>query len=310
MYYNQNNNFTGFQNPQQIATADSIIMELNNAITATLNRQVTNVMHVRDVVNKMISENKIRKVGGGQNRVAIQIVPDHTRLKQMLNMPGNIVIMVPVKLPEGIRDNLRADAMFKIVSQQGLNPDPDMKVICSTALPSKIIPNTNLLAQEMVTRIEDSTFVKNRIASGKYDPVKQLGLVCRDVLLTDPYVSKAYRELIQAWDKFFVIADLNAEFSPWNFGFRHTQAGQQLVILDYGYVVYKTKPLVCPSCGRPLKYVIPGEELLENDAFRALRTNASTFGYYSCKNLSCKRGQNTAYQERDTDVFLRYTEGV
>ena len=100
MYYNQNNNFTGFQNPQQIATADSIIMELNNAITATLNRQVTNVMHVRDVVNKMISENKIRKVGGGQNRVAIQIVPDHTRLKQMLNMPGNRVIMVPVKLPE------------------------------------------------------------------------------------------------------------------------------------------------------------------------------------------------------------------
>ena len=310
MYYNQNNNFMGFQNTQQIATADSIIMELNNAITATLNRQVTNVMHVRDVVNKMISENKIRKVGGGQNRVAIQIVPDHTRLKQMLNMPGNIVIMVPVKLPEGIRDNLRADAMFKIVSQQGLNPDPDMKVICSTALPSKIIPSTNLLAQEMVTRIEDSTFVKNRIASGKYDPVKQLGLVCRDVLLTDPYVSKAYRELIQAWDKFFVIADLNAEFSPWNFGFRHTQAGQQLVILDYGYVVYKTKPLVCPSCGRPLKYVIPGEELLENDAFRALRTNASTFGYYSCKNLSCKRSQNTAYQERDTDVFLRYTEGV
>ena len=309
MYYNQNNNFMGFQNTQQIATADSIIMELNNAITATLNRQVTNVMHVRDVVNKMISENKIRKVGGGQNRVAIQIVPDHTRLKQMLNMPGNIVIMVPVKLPEGIRDNLRADAMFKIVSQQGLNPDPDMKVICSTALPSKIIPSTNLLAQEMVTRIEDSTFVKNRIASGKYDPVKQLGLVCRDVLLTDPYVSKAYRELIQAWDKFFVIADLNAEFSPWNFGFRHTQAGQQLVILDYGYVVYKTKPLVCPSCGRPLKYVIPGEELLENDAFRALRTNASTFGYYSCKNLSCKRGQ-TVYQERDTDVFLRYTESV
>lgn len=45
--------------------ADSIILELNNAISAVMNG-TADVFHVRDKVLTMIREGKLRMIGGGQ----------------------------------------------------------------------------------------------------------------------------------------------------------------------------------------------------------------------------------------------------
>ena len=108
------------------------------------------------------------------------------------------------------------------------------------------------------------------------------------------------------------MADLNPEFSPWNFGFDIEANGQEVLkILDYGYLTYKDKPNLCPHCGKELRYCIPGEAFLRDEKNRALANQVGSFGQYSCKNPQCSHRQNgriAPYIEPDISVFLRYTE--
>ena len=308
-----NNNPYGQQRPVMNFNADSVILELQNAISATMNGQ-THVMFVRDTVERMIREGKLRKIGGGQNRVSVELIPDDSKFRNMLGINGPMLLMVPVKLPEGIKDNVRAASGYSVVFKQGMNMDPAMQIIKATYLPSVIIPNTNILAQKRIIRIEDCNGVKALLKSGKYDANKELASTCRDYLLENPNIYGQYVRLIQSFDKYFVMADLNAEFSPWNFGFDIASDGSEVLkILDYGYVAWKSKPLVCPKCGHPLKYCIPGEEFLKDPRNRQLSIQVGVFGQYSCKNPNCQHrngGTVAPYLEQDISVFLRYTENL
>ena len=303
----------GYGQPAQVINADTIIQELNNAINAVLNGQVGDIMFVKRTIDRMVSEGKIREVGGGSNRVIVEIVPDHTALRNMLQIPGPVIVKVPVKLPEGIRDNLRASYVWTSIRQSGMNTSPEMQLIRQRALPSTLIPNTHLLVQEKVTRIEDSIGVQQLLASGKYRREDQIAKACRDYIMENPNVYSQYYQLLSAMDMYFVMADLNVEFSALNFGFRQTPAGEMFTILDYGYVQWKDKPLNCPKCGKPLRYVIPGEEFLKESRNKAIAANAMTFGLYSCKNHNCNfnpgSGVTTSYFEKDISVFMKYTNG-
>lgn len=291
--------------------ADSVILELNNAVSAVMNGTV-DVFHVRDKVLQMIQEGKLRMIGGGQNRVAVELTPDDSKYRAMLGINGPMILMVPVKLPAGIKDNQRAAWGYRQVFHQGLNNSPYMAKIRQTYLPSVLIPNTMILAQKRITRIEDSLGVRALLQSGKYDPVKQLGSACRDLLLENPAIYRQYVDLITAYDKHFVMADLNPEFSPWNFGFDMEANGTEtLKILDYGYLTYKERPNLCPHCGKELRYCIPGEAFLQDERNRALTNQVGSFGQYSCKNPQCTHranGKIAPYMEPDITVFLRYTE--
>lgn len=298
--------------------ADSIILELNNASSAVMNG-TADVFHVRDKVLTMIREGKLRMIGGGQNRVAVELTPDDSKYKAMLGINGPMILMVPVKLPAGIKDNQRAAWGYQQVFNQGLNNSPYMVKIRQTYLPSVLIPNTMILAQKRITRIEDSKAVKlllqQRASQNGLTPVdadKYLGSACRDLLLENPAIYQQYVDLITAYDKHFVMADLNPEFSPWNFGFDIEANGQEVLkILDYGYLTYKDKPNLCPHCGKELRYCIPGEAFLRDEKNRALANQVGSFGQYSCKNPQCSHRQNgriAPYIEPDISVFLRYTE--
>ena len=184
--------------------ADSIILELNNAISAVMNG-TADVFHVRDKVLTMIREGKLRMIGGGQNRVAVELTPDDSKYKAMLGINGPMILMVPVKLPAGIKDNQRAAWGYQQVFNQGLNNSPYMVKIRQTYLPSVLIPNTMILAQKRITRIEDSKAVKmllqQRASQNGLTPVdadKYLGSACRDLLLENPAIYQQYVDLITA----------------------------------------------------------------------------------------------------------------
>lgn len=290
--------------------ADTVIAELNNAVTSVYNGTITDVYHVRDTVNRMVQEGKIRKIGGGQNRVAIELVPDDSRYKQMLGMNGPMLLMVPIKIPEGIKDNLRASEGYRRVHQMGLQQSQAAMTVLNSYLPSVLIQGTYILAQRRVTRIEDSNGVKNLMASGKYQN-NQLALACRDYLIDNPNIYQQYVQLISSFDQFFVMADLDAEFSPWNYGFDYINGQEKLVIIDYGYLKWKTHPNICPVCKKELHYCIPKEQFLEDPRNKGLKLAVGQFGQYSCKNPQCKHSANgklAPYMERDIDVFIRYGE--
>ena len=308
-----NGNNMGYRPPVQNFNAESVIQEIDTAIMSLMQGRVGNIMYVRDTLLRLQKEGKIQIVGGGQNRVAIALVADDSRLRQMYNMNGPMILMVPVKLPEGIRDNHRAAQGYIKVANSGLDQSPEMGLIRNVYLPSYMLPNSYLLVQKRAIRIEDCDGVKKLIASGKYDPNKQLALACRDYIITNQNIYNQYVSLINAFDKYFVMADLDVEFSPWNFGFIMNNNGQEvLTIIDYGYMTHREFPLNCPVCGQPLHYCIPGEEFLKNKAVSALSVSVDTFGQYSCKNMSCNGGKgngtNVPYYKPDIEVFMDYAE--
>lgn len=305
-----NNNV--YRPPVQNFNAESVIQEIDTAILALMQGRVGNIMYVRDTLLRLQKEGKIQIVGGGQNRVAIALVADDSRLRQMYNMNGPMIIMVPVKLPEGIRDNNRAAQGYFKIANSGMDQSADMNLVRATYLPSYLLPNSYLLVQKRAIRIEDCDGVKKLIASGKYDANKQLALACRDYIVTNPHIYNQYSALITAYDKYFVMADLDVEFSPWNFGFVIDGNKEILVIIDYGYMTPRDYPLLCPSCGQPLHYCIPGEPFLKDKALSALQVSVDTFGQYSCKNLSCNGGKGNGtdipYYRPDIEVFMDYSE--
>lgn len=309
---NGGNNNMGYRPPVQNFTAESVIQEIDTAIMSLMQGRIGNIMYVRDTLLRLQKEGKIQIVGGGQNRVAIALVADDSRLRQMYNMNGPMIIMVPVKLPEGIRDNNRAAQCYNKVANSGMDTSAAMQLIRNTYLPSFMLPNSYLLVQKRAIRIEDCDGVKKLIASGKYDPNSQLALACRDYIVETPNIYNQYATLIEAYDKYFVMADLDVEFSPWNFGFVMNGTQEVLVIIDYGYMTSREYPLNCPVCGQPLHYCIPGEPFLKNKAISALNVSVENFGQYSCKNMSCNGGKgngtNVPFYRSDIDTFLDYSE--
>ena len=296
-------------NNNNIYNTQGIINELNTAVNAVLSGQVKDIFYVKKTIDRMIKEGKIREVGGGTNRITIELLSDHTQLKNELQIPSNIVIKVPVKLPEGLKDNLRAGYVWRSVLNSGLDNSVEMNYIRKTILPSVVIPGTSLLAQERVIRIEDSEWVRSKMRSGEYRP-DQIVKACRDYIMGDSKIYADYHNIISAMDLYFVLADLNVEFSSLNFGFKYVDGVLRLTILDYGYVEWKSKPNVCPKCGRPLRYVIPGESFLDDNRNKAIATNIQTFGLYSCKSFQCNfnpgTGISTSYFEKDIATFMKY----
>lgn len=310
---NMNGNNNNFRPPVQNFNAESVIQEIDSAIMSLMQGRIGNIMYVRDTLLRLQKEGKIQIVGGGQNRVAIALTADDSRFRQMYNMNGPMIIMVPVKLPEGIRDNNRAAQGYQKVCNSGMDQSPEMQLIRNIYLPSYMLPNSYLLVQKRAIRIEDCDGVKKLIASGQYDVNTQLALACRDYIIKNQHIYNQYVSIINAFDRYFVMADLDVEFSPWNFGFIMNGNGQEvLTIIDYGYITSREYALTCPSCGQPLHYCIPGEPFLKDKALSALSVSVDNFGQYSCKNLKCNGGKgngtNVPYYRPDIEVFMEYAE--
>lgn len=317
-FYNnyQSNNYMG--GVQQALTPEAILREINLAVSAVYYGQTSDPFYAIKVIDKFIESGDIIKVGGGSNRIAIKFNNMKHNDMQLRNASGmanfpNVVYMVPAfKIVDGLKDNKREEGVFNFVFNMPLNGDPHITVLKERTLPSRMIPNSNILMQKQVTRIEDSVPVQQLIKTGQYTP-NQIADACRDTILENPTVYSQYFKLMKAMDTYFVMADLNPEFSSFNFGFDERN---NLVILDYGYVVPKDprRPLVCPHCGMPYYYLIPGEDFLENSTpqdrsiIQGIRSEVSRFGQYCCKNMNCRTTVGPSV-EKDIDVFLRYTSG-
>ena len=335
--FNGNNgNFNNFDNngfpsnPNNFApvTAESILNEINNAIVLMQTGGTGDPFYVQRVIDQMIMQGKIVKVGGGSNRICIELLANDYELRTRLGMTApiaeKVIYMIPAyKIVDGTKDNKREDAMWRKIQFSGNDNSQEMSLLRNLALPSKMIPGTFILMQERVVKIEEATVIQAAMRSGKYRD-DEIGKACRDLILDNPSVYAQYAALMRAMDKYFIMADLNPEFSPFNFGFKSRGGQSYLTILDYGYVAERIGAgPVCPNCGRPLHYIIPKEEWLrpdlplEQNPLSTIATAVEQFGYYSCKNPSCKGGtangsamRNTVpYYEKDIDVFLKYTSG-
>ena len=71
-------------NNNNIYNTQGIINELNTAVNAVLSGQVKDIFYVKKTIDRMIKEGKIREVGGGTNRITIELLSDHTQLKNEL----------------------------------------------------------------------------------------------------------------------------------------------------------------------------------------------------------------------------------
>lgn len=316
--YGNNNRFSGNNFNNFGYSAEQILVTINNKVSDIITGRDRNVRAVRDLVQNLMNQNLIRMVGGGQNRIAIEFVPDPSNIMRTVGINTNIVAMIPIKLPEGINDNVR-EGMFwsRVVDDKANFNDPQMHLLRTIGLPSVMYPDTNILIQERVLRIEDHPFIKDVIRDPKSKYTQDtIGAACRDFIMSDK-IYPQYVEFIKAMDKFFVIADMNPEFSPWNFGFKNVQGQERLTCLDYGYTYPRVKPLKCPVCGGELHYVIPGESFLKGEGnINAVRNKILTFGVYSCKNPNCGVKNNTygietggkPWFEEDSKVFLQYIE--
>lgn len=316
IYNNYQSNNYGMMQPG--VTPEAVLREINLAVSAVYYGQTNDPFYAIKVIDKFIASGDIIKVGGGSNRIAIKFNNNKHNDMQLRNAAGmanfpNVVYMIPAfKIVDGLKDNKREEGVFNFVFNMPLNGDPNITILKERTLPSRMIPSSNILMQKQVTRIEDSVPVQQLIKTGQYTP-NQIADACRDTVLENPAVYSQYFKLMKAMDVYFVMADLNPEFSSFNFGFDERN---NLVILDYGYVVPKDprRPLVCPHCGMPYHYLIPGEDFLENSTpqdrsiIQGIRSEVSRFGQYCCKNMNCRPTVGPTI-EKDIDVFLRYTSG-
>lgn len=309
-----NFNFNNYNNPQMQqfnVTAENIISTLDTAVKDVLNGRNSNVMHIISTVENLAAQGLITIVGGGNNRVCIALNINHQNLKSLYQFYSDVIFMVPLKLPEGIKDNMREHYMWEQIRTSGEMTD-EMTFLKNHVLPSVLIQNTTLLMQERVIRIEDYAPVQAYMTQKGYGK-DLIGLAIKELILGSSQLYNQYSNLIRALDTYFVMADLNVEYSSFNFGIRRSGGKEYLTILDYGYTLWKTRPLLCPKCGKPMKYVIPGEPFLKDPSNKAIATHILTFGYYSCKNQMCtgtgRINGTEAYFEKDIDVFMKYADG-
>lgn len=312
------NNGQGGYPQQQVqqgpVNAQAIINEIQQAVFQT-KTGLANVFHVRDTVLRMQREGKLKILGGGMNRVAVELNADMSGINNQYGM-GNLptCIKVPVKVYEGTDDNRRAEEAWTFVRNSGLNTDAAMQFLRNRQLPSVMIQGTDLLLQRKVIRIEDSTGVYNMLQSGKYT-ADTIGAACRDYILTNPKIYPQYIQLLTAMDRYYIMDDMSPEWSAFNYGLFMDNAGNEyLTILDYGYVIPRSLPCTCPKCGKELHFVIPGEDFLKDPRNKAIAANAKTANLYSCKNPQCTynpgSGISTSYFVKASEVFSLYEKAT
>lgn len=305
-----------------------IITMIDNEVTRQFKERVTG-KEVTQLLERLEKDGYIKIIGKGTNRTVFEFVIDDRDLKRNIGLNVNepMVYKVPIQVALGRvannREALTTTILNRYLDNNSINNNDSLRealVYLINVLPFKtIIPNTNILAITKCVPIEFSTTIINLAreknidvttsgVSGELRPgdadfkVKSgIGNVIRNYIVHDPTGNKMARKLLDALNKFFVVADMNPDFSPFNYGFINLDGKLFLTSLDLGAVIPRLGKVSCPHCGDDLIPVYPWDEVITQSEKNLLKTE----GMFRCTNENCNHGRPSYFKDVDIVEMAR-----
>lgn len=330
-FNNMNTNYSN-RNMIQRYDAQAIIRMINNAVERQFHERVTG-KEVTQLLESLQKDNYIKIIGKGTNRTVFEFLIDDRGLKQAsgINVNEPMVYKVPIQVALGRvannREALTTSILNRYLEDPKMNNHSELRdslVYLINVLPFKtILPGTNILAITKCIPIEFSnrilelareqnvkiatTDVAGELHPGDSDfQIKSgIGNVIRNYIVHDKTGNNMARKLLSNLNKFFVVADMNPDFSPFNFGFINVNGKLYLTSLDLGAALPRVKnTLGCPRCGNDLIPVYPWDEVIDQSERNALKTE----GMFRCTNVNCNHGRPSYY--KDTDVIEMVRQNI
>lgn len=310
MFYNQNqNNNGGFYNPSVGPVgAMGYINYINNTINNLKHVQYRGT-EVMELLRQMESQKILRIVGKGTNRAIIEF-PNCEDLKSITGLNMNLIFKIPVQIGSGAIANFREALCINVLNTLSSRGDREALELLSFLPACKMIEGTDILAEEKVIPIEFSTDVlkiagNTKRISGEvtmedptYEHNVNIGKICRDILVEGKGANQTKR-LMDLMSKFFIIGDLNPDYSPFNFGIKNVNGRGYVTSLDNGAVLPKNGVnLLCPKCGSRLNPIFPWTEGLTS----VEKNRLATGGVYTCNNKNCTTHGPSIF--KDIDVLM------
>ena len=297
-------------------TGLQVMKIINDKIVQLKNTQYTGIEMMK-LLRDLEGKELLRVVGKGTNRAVIELLVQHFDVKRSVKFNDNtpVIIKVPIQIASAAIANHRESLVISVLESFANRGDQEANSLISVLPFARTLPNTDLLIEEKVVPIEYSTEVINMASrqgikinkmageTTREDPDYEtsigIGSICRDFLSNGkPY--QQLRELLTRMSKYFVLADVNPEFTPFNYGIKNINGGGHITLLDMGAVLPKNGYEVkCPNCGRPLKQIFPWTEGITPAEKHRLKEK----GIYTCGNNNCSSTGPTII--RDTDVLMR-----
>ena len=305
-------------------TAYQIIQMINNEVNRQFTERVTG-KEVTELLENLQSEGYLKIIGKGTNRTVFEFVVDDRDVKHAcgINLNEPMVYKVPIQVALGRVANNREALTTSIINRYLEDPkmsNQDFReslVYLANVLPFKtIIPGTSILAITKCIPIEFSDTILDlarkqnvdvtsngiagelRAGDSDFQIKSGIGNVIRNYIVHDKQGNKMARKLLDNLNKFFVVADMNPDFSPFNFGFINVKGKLYLTSLDLGAALPRIKNIVkCERCGNDLVPIYPWDEVIEQSERNTLKTE----GLFRCTNPDCSHGRPSIY--KDTEVI-------
>lgn len=328
---NMNNTFANRGNMLGRYDAQTIIKIINDTVERQFHERVTG-KEVTELLEKLEKDGYIKIIGKGTNRTVFEFVIDDRQLKQVsgINVNEPMVYKVPIQVALGRvannREALTTSILNRYLDDPKMSNLPELReslVYLVNVLPFKtILPNTNILAitkgipiefssrilelaREQNVQITSSVAGDLRAGDSDFQVKSGIGNVIRNYIVHDETGNKMARKLLNDLNKFFVVADMNPDFSPFNFGFINVNGKLFLTSLDLGAALPRVKnTLGCPKCGSDLIPVYPWDEVIDQSERNILKTE----GMFRCTNENCNHGRPSYY--KDTDVIEMVRQNI
>lgn len=318
--FNNNGWGGGFQQPQQQMSYNAA--QILNTIEQTIQsieRGQASGKEVVNTLNNLVAQNLIKILGKGTNRTVIELNVPHDEIKDLcgINRSIPIVFKVPIQILAAKLANNREAFVSQILLEGQKSNHPDLGYLFNVEPYAVMVPGTKILACEKVVPIEYSKPIMDRIRgtfgnninmngpSGEAaytDPdfafKNSVGEIIRDYLVKDGQANPQVVKLVELLQKYFVIADINPEFSPFNYGLKNINGQGFITILDLGSCLPKNGfEVKCPKCGHLMRQIFPWTQGLTRDEENKLKSR----GKYVCMNQNCTNSGPTIMD--DTEVF-------
>lgn len=285
--------------------------------------------YIIDILDGLRDSGIIEYIGFGSNRRFFKIKADMRSLINSLGFSNSnidVICGIPFNVFGGTKDNFREFYATEFIRKLAVQTGETDAVFLASVLPEAKIYDSEgiIILQEMVVPIESSDLVLSELEknidnfvstdNNDHDVVRtHIGNAVLSLLWNNDNLKKQYINIMNAMDKYFVFADLNIFYSRFNFGFKRTNQGWYLTVLDLGTVLPKISGAmipVCSHCGHELHYVHFGDKYIFDGTERERRTVAALqqSGLYRCTNPNCDTIKNHGieFNIMDMQVFEMY----
>lgn len=308
----------GFQSPQPTPITGAQVLNTIEQTIQMIERGQASGKEVSNTLNNLVAQNLIKILGKGTNRTIIELNVPHDDIKDLCGINRNvpIVFKVPIQILASKLANNREAFTSQILLEGQKSNHQDLGYLFNVEPYAVIVPGTKIMAAEKVIPIEYSKPIMDRIRA-QYGNVNMsgpsgeafysdpdfafktgVGEIIRDYLVKDSQANSQVIKLVELLQKYFVLADINPEFSPFNYGIKNINGQGFITILDLGSCLPKNGfEVKCPKCGHIMNQIFPWTQGLTRDEENKLKNK----GKYVCANRNCTNSGPTIMD--DTEVF-------